>query len=398
MGIWKDGYPIVNPSRPYNPVAAMDRTFNAETWNNNGYHLREGWPVYTPRLGRYYATNRLSSAAGRVGLIIRYDSAAWSPFTWERLSNCSPLQIVGHQTPVLRGNGVLVAQDAISISNGYQWIEPNRTISTDDGVFILPTETKLYHIAPGATSDCYRCDDCTVENGIESSAVWSNVGTITWTYTMATVRLLKSGTRLIAIGIESGNTSIEIMVSDDDGATWTSKYTLSPGGSPTTFFGNPRFVQRGTDSVLILIREGRISAIPPETDIVTIDTTDNGDNWSRTVAKSFTGATVGTWSSFLWIDASTWLMTASLDFQDIAPETIIRTTDGGANWSEVYDTAGGSASGSFHNYGFEIDTAVRASDGRILNVYSEDDGATWNEIETGFSTVSGRPDWFAGMD
>lgn len=391
MAIWKDGSPPVNPSRPYNPVTAMDSAVDFAIWNNNGFYLREAHPFYTPRLGRYYATNRLSTATDRLGLIIRYDSSPSSSVTFEKLSNCSPYKLVGHQTPVLVGDGVLVAQDAISLSNGYQWITPNKSISTSDGVYLAAGTKALYVVTSGSGSKCYKTADCTAEDGIQSTAVWTEQGTPGWGSAPSAVTLLKSGDRLIAWSQTAGNVGIEIMVSDDDGATWTSKYTRAIAGITYTI---PTFVQRGTDSVLILYREGDLSG--PTTYIVTLDTTDNGDNWTRTIRKTFGGASIGTWTSFLYIDASTWLMTAKSDFQSIAPATIIRSTDSGANWTVVYDTGTGNASGNFHNYGFEIDTAVRASDGRILNVYSEDDGATWTEIETGFSTTNGRPDWFGG--
>ncbi len=78
-------------------------------------------------------------------------------------------------------------------------------------------------------------------------------------------------------------------------------------------------------------------------------------------------------------------------FADGSDAMIMRTTDGGATWTQVYDSGTNSLVGDIEMVGsvlLAIDVALSQNDGDILR--SLDNGVTWTPVSVGFGTYPRR--------
>jgi hypothetical protein len=146
------------------------------------------------------------------------------------------------------------------------------------------------------------------------------------------------------IGGAGTDTDILYAVSDDDGATWTDPSVLDSNAIGDSSTDND--VQLATDGAgnWIAVWVSKESGIGPDNDIFFAVSDDNGDTWSA-------GAAVSSWAT---LDSG----------HDWYPRV---TTDGAGVWIVVWM--------SYDEHG------SLGTDGDILYARTEDNGATWTEMD-----------------
>jgi hypothetical protein len=404
MGLILPGWPVTNPSRPYNP----DTNYNAgkpmvRSPSGIPWYGRAGCLPYIPRLGNYYAVIRAPANTARLTEIIRYDADPASAVSWEMLSGSAPYGANGRETPVMIGDGVLVAADAISLTNGYQWIRPNKTLDPiESAAYIAETSKAIYYIDD---DNCEKTADCTVITGAASGATWTVQGAATWTVAKdpsndaSQFALWLNGTRLIAVRNMYDDSAaaydLEMLTSDDDGATWTSRHHRTTSVNIRAM----KMARISSTNLLVVTAENPTGTGSGNELFITYESSDNGTNWTRT-ARFSVGFASGTTSfdRFIRLASGTYLICPSGSGYGMGQnKAVARSTDSGVTWTAVYTVVTGFIGGHFHEYSFEVDSAVRKDDNSIVNIYSDDDGLTWSESATGYSNATGQPDFFAGI-
>jgi hypothetical protein len=363
MGIWLPGYPPTDVASPFNdpdgvtaqPLAGGRACFG-----------RVGSPPQIPT-ARPYNFVLESTGTYRSNQSFRFDERSWSPVYWEYLSLNNPRMPKCRETPVILGTGCQIMQNAVSITNAFQWLPINHTVGANDGVEL--DGVIMYH---ADNSNCYRCVDITQHQ----NAVWTTQGAMGWaadTGVLRNVAIIKSGSRLIAVrqstigpGSKNLDDELEIRVSDDEGVTWTRKKWQRFFDRYTSVLR----IQLTGANTLVVVEEEDYGTVPspPAALFVRYDTSDNGDTWTRT-----TGSAALPFDGFLYITSGTYLASAG--------NHIYRSTDQGATWTDVYSEyrVGKYFNEDFTVYTGEINGFSMASDGTLKYLYSDDDGQTWTE-------------------